>query len=227
MDSCLGRKSCYNAAYAGGSISGGIKGSCTGNYACYYAAACDYYDRNCGSYINEINSSCNEEKSCYYMAYDGGGVAGVTNSCNAEEACLRAGYGKNNIISSGINDCCNTESECVDITEETLPEDCGATNTTSSPTKSPTVSPTAGAFLEPSTSPTRAPTASPADDQVEWYMNWNILRCKQDCDGPSPCGGEASSLMPLFDDVEDCCANSFASSPNLIVQCVGFSSARL
>ena len=195
--------------------------SCTENYACYYAAACAYGDPICSGFITEISSSCKGERSCYYTGYDGI-IIGIENSCNAYEACLRAGYG--GYIYSGIENCCNTESECVNITEATLPEDCGATNITSSPTAPPTKAPT---LPEPSTTPTRSPTASPADDQVEWYMNWNILRCKQDCEGSSPCGGEASSLMPLFDDVEDCCANSFASSPNLIVQCVGFSSARL
>jgi len=132
--SCNGTFSCLLAAAYGGSI-GGIVDSCLGKSACYYAAACHVHDPKCGSTITEIFDSCEGEEACFKAVYDGGYIGGMKNACNAKEACLGAAtFGQNSNISSGINDCCNTYSECDNITEATLPDKCGTTAPTTAPT---------------------------------------------------------------------------------------------
>lgn len=104
------------------------------------------------------------------------------------------------------------------------------------PTTFPSVSsgPTVHASNIPSTSnvPTAKPTLIPSDTSqpsdmptaedtaaAQWFMDWDILRCRKDCNGNFPCGGSAHSWTSLYDTVQACCAGSFQRHPGIAVLC--------
>ena len=67
--------------------------------------------------------------------YDGG-MESIISSCNAVTACENAGSGMGNEIQTSLFNCCNAESECLNITAVDVPDSCS----TSSPTSSPSAS---------------------------------------------------------------------------------------
>ena len=108
-DSCNAIGSCNAAAYEG-SI-GSVVNSCNAYQACYEAA---YY----GS-IGSMEDSCNADGSCYKAAYEGS-IGSMEDSCNADGSCYEAAYDGNDNIAEFYN-CCNTDEQCKDATEATLP----------------------------------------------------------------------------------------------------------
>ena len=108
-DSCHGEESCNWAAFQG-SI-GSLEDSCNAIEACYEAAIY-------GS-IGSVVNSCNDTKSCYEAAYYGS-IGSLKDSCNANQACYEAADDGNDNIAEFYN-CCNTDEQCKDATEATLP----------------------------------------------------------------------------------------------------------
>ena len=39
----------------------------------------------------------------------------------------------------------------------------------------------------------------------KWYVHWDKFICRQDCDGPAPCGGHAKYWQELYESKEICC----------------------
>lgn len=70
----------------------------------------------------------------------------------------------------------------------------------------------------PTVKKSEVPSQSPISTS-QWYMNWDVLRCRQDCNGKLPCGGNAKHYMTLYDTAQACCAGSFRSSHLLADQC--------
>ena len=180
---------CYYMASSYGII-GLVKDSCMSYYSCGFAASCyakENYNCKAGR-IGNITNSCDEEKSCYKMADEGGYVSnvfmscvgessceraafngsiseGIVNSCRAERAC--EGLGEDSDIESQVNSCCNTEGECEGYDEASLPSECSMV-TTQSPSKAPSSSPSkipssspSMSPLSPTPSPTSPPSAAP------------------------------------------------------------------
>lgn len=85
--------------------------------------------------------------------------------------------------------------------------------------------PVSPATTHPATfSPTKSPTASPVTDS-RWYMDWNVLQCKRNCDdeGNLFYGGKTLKVrrrMRLFKTVQACCAKSFRRHPDLAGHCL-------
>ena len=71
-----------------------------------------------------------------------GGMESISSSCNAHNACKSAGYGEDNEVQTSLFDCCNTESECLEIDSATVPASCSTASPTSSPSSSPSQTPT-------------------------------------------------------------------------------------
>jgi len=116
--SCSGSEACNFTASNGGRIESITNSSCTGSGSCGYAASCDAYENdNCkAGRIGNISSSCEEEKSCYQMADEGGYVRNVLSSCLGKSACERAAF--NGSISDGIEDACLGEEACKSLGED-------------------------------------------------------------------------------------------------------------
>jgi len=116
--SCSGSEACNFTASNGGRIESITNSSCTGSGSCSYAASCDAYENdNCkAGRIGNISSSCEEEKSCYQMADEGGYVRNVLSSCLGISACERAAF--KGSISDGIEDACLAEEACKSLGED-------------------------------------------------------------------------------------------------------------
>ena len=87
--------------------------------------------------------------------------------------------------------------------------------------------------LAPSFSPTQPPTSAlsissspsqPSLTSTQWYMNWDLVICRQICEGSSPlCGGPAYSWSMLFESAKACCDEFFSRSPNYADLCLAAS----
>ena len=115
--------------------------SCSGEYACYYAeqvlrtvnscngdGACFYIGvySSSGSATRAVRDSCNGYYACASAAYKGS-IGNITSSCNAKYACYEAGSLPPNgtgLIDSNMTSCCNSESQCKDAKESSLPALC-------------------------------------------------------------------------------------------------------
>ena len=109
-DSCHGFESCRRAAFTG-SI-GSLEDSCNNRKACFEAA-----DKAPGS-IGSVGNSCNGDFGCFKAAYYGT-IGSLKDSCNANQACYKAAYDEND--NAEFYNCCNTDEQCKDATEATLP----------------------------------------------------------------------------------------------------------
>ena len=110
-DSCNNRKACFEAAdKAPGSI-GSVVNSFNGDFGCFKAT---YYGT-----IGSLKDSCNANQACYKAAYEGS-IGSMEDSCNADGSCYEAAYDGNDNIAEFYN-CCNTDEQCKDATEATLP----------------------------------------------------------------------------------------------------------
>mmetsp|Transcript_8179 Transcript_8179/g.19193 ORF Transcript_8179/g.19193 Transcript_8179/m.19193 type:complete len:1555 (-) Transcript_8179:52-4716(-) len=60
------------------------------------------------------------------------------------------------------------------------------------------------------------PTPSPSERFYgpAWYVDWTSYQCRQDCEGPSPCGGFVNSWDQTFPTLELCCTVNFESYIN-------------
>lgn len=85
-------------------------------------------------------------------------------------------------------------------------------STSNVPTAKPTLVPSDTS--QPSDMPTAEDTAA-----AQWFMDWDILSCRKDCNGNFPCGGSAHSWTSLYNTVQACCAGSFQSYPKFASQC--------
>jgi len=97
-------------------------------------------------------------------------------------------------------------------------------DSTRSPTITPTLSvgPTPSPSHTPTKKPSKFPTTSPSSssNSAKWFMEWDTLRCLQDCRGDFPCGGKASYWMTLYSSPQVCCAKSFKRSPSHAQKCL-------
>ena len=149
-DSCYGEDACEGAAAVNGSI-GEIKDSCFGENACFFAAsnygdigdikdscfresACEKAASKYGS-IGEIQDSCYGDNACYKASSGFGNITSISHACNAVGACYKAAYYESQgrppnpdngtTIAPGIQNCCNEELFCAEVTADTLPATCG------------------------------------------------------------------------------------------------------
>ena len=47
-----------------------------------------------------------------------------------------------------------------------------------------------------------------------WYVDWTSYQCRQDCEGPSPCGGHVNSWDQTFPTLRQCCTVNFETYIN-------------
>jgi len=71
-----------------------------------------------------------------------------------------------------------------------------------SPSRSPLQALTSPPSNSPSHTPSLEPTSGPRAER--FYVDWNVLKCVRDCDGPPPCGG-AWKYGELYESMEACC----------------------
>merc|ERR1712127_540710 len=76
-----------------------------------------------------------------------------------------------------------------------------------------TISSAPSASLVPTEKNSEIPTenSSPA----QWFMDWDVIRCRQLCSKNRPCEWKADYWMTLYDTAHMCCADSLDRSPNL------------
>lgn len=113
--SCIGDKSCQRAGLAG-NITGVLTESCRGTQSCYGLG----YLGNIGN----VTSSCDGVSACENAGSGTGGIGGLIGSCNANKACYQAGKDGSNAIGTTLQDCCNTEEECDNANQTTIPGSC-------------------------------------------------------------------------------------------------------
>jgi hypothetical protein len=73
---------------------------------------------------------------------------------------------------------------------------------------------------KPTVLPTASPTAGAGSADAEWYMNFNVMKCYQDCTGNYPCGGPKEFWNEGYSTLNECClTNLGTSSPTLTSSC--------
>eukprot|EP00804_Cyclotella_cryptica_P028860 CCRYP_008443-RA/>CCRYP_008443-RA protein AED:0.06 eAED:0.06 QI:0/0.93/0.88/1/1/1/17/370/2761 len=81
-------------------------------------------------------------------------------------------------------------------------------------TNSSTISPT-GFPTTPTVSPSRKPSSA------SWFMNFNSMKCYQDCTGDYPCGGPKEFWNDAYPTLNDCCLTNLGNSdPDLTANCL-------
>ena len=74
------------------------------------------------------------------------------------------------------------------------------------------------------------PTPNPSERSYgpAWYVDWSSYQCRQDCEGPSPCGGFANSWDQTFTTLRQCCTVNFETYINkhwTLEQCMAVATA--
>ena len=170
----------------------------TGSFSCN-----DYCHVNCCGYANSIMrcpETCNSappvdepevipQRMCVSSGDAGGGGGGTSTTVAATTT------SSTQTTSSSSTTMTSTQASSSSTQTTSSTSTSTASLSTSSPSKSPT--------QEPSASPSKAATAGPTTSQ--WYVDWNIDKCVQLCDGNPPCGGVDQAWGAFWDTVEECC----------------------
>ncbi len=127
-NSCKGRESCTNLG-RDGAIVGNVYASCKNEYTYFDSNIRSCYSLGRSGEVGNVNASCNGEKACALLGWNGISVTKIENSCNVEQACTELGISGQ--VGSIVNSC-NATTACASLgrngTVGSLMNSCNAEN---------------------------------------------------------------------------------------------------